>query len=107
MIRVRVGVVRSHGQAGIEQQHAPLRPGCEEASLVGWRDEVGIIIFEAHVHVSERRRGDRGRPDGEGEPVGLVDVVVGILAENHHANRAEGGEAGPKKNRKKIRNVKE
>ena len=85
----------AHGQAGVEEQDAALSPGGEETTVVGGRREGWVVAREGFVDVFEGGRGGRGRLDGEGEAVGLVVVVVGVLAEDHGFDCVERGVAGP------------
>lgn len=95
LLGMGISFVRTHGEAGIEHEDAAIGPGGEEAAIFGWRGEVGVVFFEGDVHVFERGRG-RGRwSDGEAEAVGLIDVVVGVLAEDDGFDGGEGRVAGP------------
>lgn len=85
----------AHGQAGVEEQDAALSPGGEETTVVGGRREGWVVAREGFVDVFEGGRGGRGRLDGEGEAVGLVVVVVGVLAEDYGFDCVEGGVTGP------------
>jgi hypothetical protein len=51
-IRVRVGFVRADSETGIEEEHAAVCPGGQEARVVGRWGEVRIIILETFVDVS-------------------------------------------------------
>jgi hypothetical protein len=94
-VGVAVGLVRPDRQARVEQEHPALGPGCEEAAVAGRRREGRVVVAEPHVHVAQRGRARRRRPDREGEAVRLVDVVVGVLPEDHHLDGVEGRVAGP------------
>lgn len=94
-VRVRVGLVRADRQAGVEHEHAAVRPRGQQAAVLGRRAEARVVLPEGNVHVLERR-GGRGRgADGEGEAVGLVVVVVGVLADDDDFDVVEGGMTGP------------
>jgi hypothetical protein len=68
------------GKAGVQQQDAAIGPRCEEAAVLWGRTEGRVVIGETFVDVFEGR-GSGGRcADGETKPVGLVQVVVGVLA---------------------------
>ena len=90
-----VGLVGLDGQAGVEEQDAAIGPGREEAAVLGRGLEVGIIFLESGVHVLQAWRGGCWRTDGEAETVGLVDVVVGVLAEDDGFDGWEGCVTGP------------
>lgn len=78
-VGVAVGLVGADGQAGVEHQHAVFGPGGEEAAAVRGRSEGGVVVLEGFVHVFEGGRGWGRGAHGEGEAVGLVVVVVGVL----------------------------
>ena len=93
---VAVGLVRAHGQAGVQQEDAAIGPGGEQAAAARRRFEgCGKVVLQAGVDVLERGWGGRGWANGEGEPVGLVDVVVGVLAEDDDFDGRERGVTGP------------
>lgn len=91
-----IRLVRSYGKTGIQKQHATIRPRCEKTAVVGWGRECGVVFLQGGVDVFERRRGGRRRADGEAEPVGLVEVVVGVLAEDDGFDGVEGRVARPR-----------
>lgn len=69
------------GETGVEKQHAFAGPGSEVA--VGGRHEVRVVVAESLEDVDEGGRdAGVGVADGEGEAVGLVVVVVGVLADD-------------------------
>ena len=79
--RVAVCLVRPHGQTGIQEQHASIGPGSQQAAAIGRRLKgIRVFVFEELVYILEGRWGDSGRADGEAEAVGLVVVMVGVLA---------------------------
>ena len=51
--------------------------------------------MDGNVDVFEGGGSRDWRADGEAEAVGLVDVVVGILADDYGFNGVEGSVAGP------------
>ena len=57
---VRRGRVGAHGEGGVEQQHALVRPGVEAAVVGGVDAEIGLELLE---DVLERRR-QRRTPGG-------------------------------------------
>ena len=79
--RVAVGLVRAHREAGVEQENAAVGPGREQAASAWRRLERGEVGLEAGVDVLEGRWSGCGRPDGKGETVCLIDVVVRVLSE--------------------------
>lgn len=87
---VGVGLVRAHGQASVEEEHAAVGPGREQAAVLGRRGEVWVVLFEAFVDVLEGGRSWSRRADGEAEAVGLVEVVVGVLADDDGFDGWEG-----------------
>ena len=87
---VRVGRVRAHGQARIQQQHAAVGPGRQQAGVLRWRLKgVGEVAAQAGEDVLEARGRGRRRPHREAEAVRLVDVVVWVLSED---DAFDGGE---------------
>lgn len=48
---VAVGLVCAHGETSVEHEDAPLGPGDEETPVVGWWDEVGVVLFDSLVDV--------------------------------------------------------
>lgn len=87
--------VSTHCKARVKQQDAMVGPGGKEPAVVGWGFESGIIVLESFVHVLKGRRRAGGWADREAEAVGLVDVVVGVLAEDDGFDCVEGGVARP------------
>lgn len=51
VVGVAVGFGRLDCQAGVEHQHAAVRPGGEQASVLGGRAEGGVVVFQRDVHV--------------------------------------------------------
>ena len=91
-----VGLVRPDRQARVEQQDAPVRPGGQQAAVLGRRGEgVRVLLFQELVDVAEGGGSGGGRADGEAEAVGLVGAVVGVLAEDYAFDRVQGSVAGP------------
>lgn len=80
----------AHGQAGVEQQHAAVRPRREEAGVVWRSTEIWVVVLDAGEDVLEGGRRSRGWANGEAETVRLADVVVGVLAEDHRFDGVEG-----------------
>lgn len=95
VIRMAVRFGRFDSQAGIEHEHAAVRPGDQETAVFGRRLEIRIVVFQGNVHVHERRRGSSGRPHGEGQAVGLVHPVVGVLADYYGFDGVKGSVLRP------------
>lgn len=94
-VRVAVGLVRAHRQARVEHQHATLRPGCQQPTAVRGCLKPRVIILQTDVDVLQRGRSRCRWPYREAEPVRLVVVMVGILAENHGLDTVDGSISGP------------
>lgn len=85
----------AHRQASIEAQDAAVCPRCQETASIGWLFETGVVVLEGFVDVLEGRGSGSGWADGEREAVGLVDIVVGILAQNYRFDSRKRSVAGP------------
>lgn len=83
VVGVAVGFVSSDREAGVEHQDPVVGPRCQQAAAVRRRVEGRIVLLQRGVDVLQRRRSRVGGTDGEGEPVGLADVVVRVLAKHH------------------------
>lgn len=79
-VRVTVRFMRSNGQAGIQQQHTPVGPRCEEAAVLGRWLEGRVVFGNRDIDVLQGRRSSRRGTDGEAEAMSLVKVVIRILA---------------------------
>jgi len=95
MIGMAVGLMGPDGETSIEHEDAALRPGGQKTTVTGGLDEGRVVVFKGDVHIPKGRRGSGGRPDGEGEAVGLVYVMVGVLTEDDDFDGVERGVAGP------------
>ena len=85
----------AYSQTCIQQQHPPVRPRRQEASVFRRRFKGRVVFCEGDIDVLQGRRG-RGRwSNGETEAVGLIDVVVGVLAKDDDFNGRERSVAGP------------
>lgn len=84
-----------HGQASIQQQDASVCPWGQEASSVGWSVKGGVVLLDGFVDVLERRWSWCGWADREAEAVGLVEVVVGVLADDDGFHGGKGCMTGP------------
>lgn len=92
---VAVGLVRAHGETGVEEENAAVCPGGEEAASVGRGVKGRVVRFQGGVDVLQGWRSRGGRADGEAETVGLVEVVVGVLADDDGFDGRKGRVAGP------------
>lgn len=92
---MRIGLMSPDSEAGIQHEHTAVRPGCKESSLVGRWLERRIVLLESNVHVLERGGCGSGRSHGEGQSMGLVVVVIGVLADDNNLDVVELGVAGP------------
>ena len=90
MIRVAIRLVCAYCKTGVQEQHAAIGPRCQETAILGWRREGRVILLQGNVDVLERRgRGGR-RADGEAETMRLVQVVIGVLADDDGFDGVEG-----------------
>lgn len=74
--------MRAYRQACIQQEHAAVGPGCQQPAVVGGRFEGRVVPLQGFEDVLEGGWGRGGRAHGEAHAVGLVDVVVGVLADD-------------------------
>ena len=95
---VRVRIVRADSQGGVKEQHATVRPRREQAGVVGWGSEGREVVLQTGEDVLQRGRGNRGRADGEAQAVRLIDIVVGVLADDHRFDSVEGCMSRPFRN---------
>lgn len=79
-----VRLVRADSETSIEQEDSPISPRSEQTSVIWWRDEVGIVLFNSFVDVDEGGRSASGRADGECQAVSLVVIMVWVLADNDY-----------------------
>ena len=88
---VGVGLGLPHREAGVEHEHALLRPLAQAAVGGALEGDLGVLL-ELLVHVEEGRgRGDAAL-DAEGEAVGLARAVVGVLPNDDDGHGIEGAE---------------
>lgn len=90
-----VGVVSADGQTCIEKQDATVGPRRQKTTFVRRRVEGRVIFLQSGVDVLERRWGGCWGTNGEAEAVGLVEVVVGVLAEDDGFDGGERCVTGP------------
>lgn len=89
MALVAAGLVGADGEGGVEQQHALVGPGGEVAAGGGEGGaEVGVDFGD---DVFERRRHGDAMRHREAEAHGLAGLMVGVLAEDDHADTVERG----------------
>lgn len=85
---VGTGLMGSHGERGVEQQHPLVGPACEIARGGGYlRAEVIVDFFD---DVDQRGRYGNSLRYGETEAMGLPRLVVGVLTEDDHFHLVEG-----------------
>lgn len=92
---VRVRLAPAHRQTRVEQQHAAVGPGGQQAAFLRRRHVVRIVFLQRFVDVGQRGGRGGGRAHGEGEPVGLVGAVVGVLPSYDYFDGIERRVAGP------------
>lgn len=85
----------SDSQTGVQQEHTAVCPGRQEAAVVWWRLEIWVVVYKGLVDILEGWGCDCRWADGEGEAVGLVYVVVGILSDHDCFDCIEGCVARP------------
>lgn len=95
LVCMGVGLVRTNGQARVQEQHSAVGPGGEQATVFRRGREVGVVVGEGLVDVLQGGRGGSGWAHGETEAVGLVEVVVGVLAYDDGFDGAERRVSGP------------
>ena len=95
MLRVAIRLVCSHRQARVKHQHATIRPWGQQPTVLGWGCEGRVVLLDGGVNVLQGGRRGSGWADGEAEPVGLVQIVVGVLTEDDGFDGGKGGVAGP------------
>lgn len=82
LFAVAVGLVCADGETSIQQQNTAVSPRSEQATVPRRGLEVRVVLFQGDVHVLQTRRSRGWGPDGEAQTMGLVDVVVGVLAQD-------------------------
>ena len=77
---VRICLAPAHRQACVQQQHAAIGPWRQQTALFRWGLVVWVVDLQRFIDVGEGGGSGCGWADGEGEAVGLVGAVVGVLA---------------------------
>jgi hypothetical protein len=87
LARMAGGLALLHRQAGVEQQHAVLRPFDEAAARVGeGREGHAQVALHLLEDVLQRRRHAHARRHRERQAFGLPPAVVRVLAQDDHAH---------------------
>ena len=92
---VLICLAPAHRQACVQQQHAAIGPWRQQTALFRWGLVVWVVDLQRFIDVGEGGGSGCGWADGEGEAVGLVGAVVGVLACDDDFDGVEGGVAGP------------
>ena len=79
----------THGERGVEQQHALAGPPREVAVL---RHGHAKVIANLAEDVLQRRGEGHAGLHGEAQPMGLSRLMVGVLADDDHLHLVEGTE---------------
>ena len=95
---ILVGVcrMRAHGEDGVEQKHALLRPACQISAFCRRNAE---ISFQFLIDILQRRRQFYTPAHRKSQPVCLPRLMIRVLPENHGAH-ARG--RSPLERRKKL-----
>lgn len=80
-LRMTVGLMGTHRERSIEQQHALLSPTGEIARCGDRRTKVGLYLFK---DILQRGRKLNAVLHRETQSMGLSWLVIGILTDNHH-----------------------
>ena len=88
--------MRAHGEDGVEQKHALLRPACQISAFCRRNAE---ISFQFLIDILQRRRQFYTPAHRKSQPVCLPRLMIRVLPENHGAH-ARG--RGPLERRKKL-----
>lgn len=95
LLRMAIRFMRSDRKTRVQQQHAAVSPRGEQAAVVGRSFEKRVILFERFVYIFEGRGSGCWCTHGEAEAVGLVEVVIGVLADDDGFDSGEGSMSGP------------
>ena len=81
-----VGLMGTHCQRSVEQQHALLSPSCQIAALRNGCSQVLLYLLE---DILQRGRKLHTVLHREAQPVGLSRFVIRVLSDNHHLHAVE------------------
>ena len=87
VVAVRVGLMRAHGEDGVEHEHALPGPGAQIAVV---RAGVAVFVVELAKDVHQRRRWFDAPAHRKAETVRLTFAVIGILTQEHHFDLIKG-----------------
>ena len=87
MSLMRGGLSATHGEGGVQQQHALCRPAREVAR--GGRHSAQLLL-DLGVDIAERWRQLHTLGDGEGEAHSLSGLMVWVLSQDDHLHTVEG-----------------
>src|SRR3712207_3219431 len=76
-----IGKMGTHGQRGIEQQHALRRPTGKVARL---RNGLTEVLFYLLIYINERWRQHYSVRDGKAQSHCLTGLMIGVLSDNDH-----------------------
>ena len=83
----------AHGEHGVEQQHALLRPALQIAVFGDLK--AGDVLCQLFVNINQGWRHGHAFAHGKSQPVRLVGTMVRVLPEDDHAHLSElGGTEG-------------
>ena len=88
--RMAVGEVGTHGERGVEQQHALPGPAREVAVRWNWRSQIVVYLLE---YVDERWWHQHTVGHRETQSHGLSGFMVGVLSEDDHFHLVERAQA--------------
>ena len=95
------GLALFHGQAGVEQQHAVLRPAHQTAAGLGkGRQGLAQITLQLFENIAQRGRQTHPWRYRKRQPLGLAAPVVGVLPQDDHAH---GGRIGQRQRPQGLR----
>ncbi len=86
----------SNCETSVQEQDATVCPGGEETAILWGCGEAWIVTLEGNIDVFEGRRCGCRWADREGETMGLVEAVIGVLTNDDGFDGVEWGMARPK-----------
>ncbi len=101
-IGVAVRLMRSNSQTCVQQQYTTVSPRREKSTILWWWLKCRIVFADRNIDVFQGRRSRRRGTDGEAEAVSLVDVVIGVLAQDDGFDRVERSMPGPESQQRRI-----